>query len=135
MKNISLKSEFNGTVEEAVIAVTHALQGEGFGVLTRIDLDKKFQEKLGKTIPPAVILGACAPAMAFEAYTANSDVALLLPCNVVLRETGTKKISVEIARPSTLLEILADPRLSGMASEADNKLGNVVRFMANAHNR
>jgi len=79
MKNINFKKTINGSTEEVVTKLTDALKHEGFGVLTRIDLDAKIKEKLQKIIPPAVILGACNPQLAYEAYQIKTDVASLLP--------------------------------------------------------
>ncbi len=132
MGQINWKKSVTGNMEAAISLVTRALQREGFGVLTRIDLDKKFQEKLGKSVPPVVILGACAPGMAYEAYRINSDVASLLPCNVVIREVDQKTVSVEIVRPSAMMEMLADQRLSALVGAADTKMANVLKLVDRA---
>ncbi|MGZ3695239.1 MAG: DUF302 domain-containing protein [Bdellovibrionota bacterium] len=132
MMHINWKLTMAGSMEETISLVTRALQREGFGVLTRIDLHQKFQEKLSKTIPPAVILGACAPDIAYEAYVLNSDVASLLPCNVVVREVDQKTVSVEIARPSAMMAIIGDRRLSELSKEADLRLEGVFKLIQNA---
>lgn len=126
---INFKTETNGTVEEVVGKVTQALQTEGFGVLTRIDLHSKIKEKLGKDISPAVILGACNPGLAYEAYTANSDVASLLPCNAVVRELAPGRVSVELAKPTALMQILGDEALVALARKADERLSRVIAFL------
>lgn len=131
MKDINRKAIVPGTIDETVSLAIRALEREGFGVLTRINLQEIFQEKLGKSTPPAVILGACAPALAYEAYSLNSNVAALLPCNLVIREEN-KKTSVEIARPSALLKLLADRHLSGLGKEMDQKLEKVLVLIETA---
>jgi uncharacterized protein (DUF302 family) len=68
---------------------------------------------------PTVILGACNPNLAYEAYTANSDVASLLPCNAVVREIAPGKVSLELAAPSGMMQILGDANLTRLALEAD----------------
>lgn len=110
----------------AIERVTSALKGEGFGVLTRIDLHTKILEKLGKEISPVVILGSCNPQLAYEAYQQNFDVASLLPCNAVLREVGGGRISVELAKPSSLMLILGDEKLVAFAKQADVQLERVL---------
>jgi uncharacterized protein (DUF302 family) len=122
MNAINFKKEITGSMGGAIDRVTKALAAEGFGVLTRIDMHTKIKEKTGKTIIPTVILGACNPMLAHDAYTANSDVAGLLPCNAVVRELAAGKISVELAKPSSMMEILGDSKLINMAREADAKL-------------
>jgi uncharacterized protein (DUF302 family) len=122
MNSINFKREIQDTVDHAVERVTKALGEEGFGILTRIDMHSKIKEKTGKDIIPTVILGACNPNLAYEAYTANSDVAGLLPCNAVIREVAPGVISVELAAPSGLMRILGDAKLTSMAQEADERL-------------
>ena len=126
MKTINLKKEIKGTVEAGIERVTEALKTEGFGVLTRIDLHSKFKEKLGKEVPTTVILGACNPALAYEAFNRNSDVTSLLPCNAVVREIEPGRLSVELAKPSALMEILGDPELVLFAKDADAQLQRVL---------
>jgi len=74
MTTINFKREIADTVDHAIERITKALGAEGFGILTRIDMHSKIKEKTGKEIIPTVILGACNPMLAYEAYTANSDV-------------------------------------------------------------
>jgi len=129
MSPINFKREISGSVDEAIERTTRALAAEGFGILTRIDMHSKIKEKLGKDIIPTVILGACNPSFAYQGYTANSDVASLLPCNAVIREVAPGKISVELVKPSAMIQILGDASLGELAREGDAKieraLGNV----------
>ena len=122
MTTINFKREISGTVDQAIERITKALGAEGFGILTRIDMHGKIKEKTGKEIIPTVILGACNPMLAYEAYTANSDVASLLPCNAVVREVAPGKISLELAKPTAMMQILGDARLAELAREADAKI-------------
>ena len=103
---INFKRELQGTVDGVIVAITEALKQEGFGILTRIDLHEKFREKLGKEIRPVVILGACHPQLAYEAYQRDTDFTSLLPCNAVVRDLGAGKISLEIAKPTAMMELL-----------------------------
>ncbi len=126
---INFKREISGSIENTVNQLTEALKTQGFGVLTRIDLHKKFEEKLGKNIAPVVVLGACNPQMAFEAYARNTDVASLIPCNAVVRDIGNNKVSVELVKPSSLMQITGDDSLVQMTKEADKKLDLVIRSL------
>jgi uncharacterized protein (DUF302 family) len=122
MTNINFKREIADTLDNAIIRVTKALSEQGFGILTRIDMHSKIKEKTGKDIVPTVILGACNPLLAYEAYTANSDVAGLLPCNAVVREIASGRVSVELAAPSAMMCILGDENLVKLAAEADQRI-------------
>jgi uncharacterized protein (DUF302 family) len=122
MNVINFKREIDGSLEAAVARVTSALAEQGFGILTRIDMHSKIFEKTGKEIIPTVILGACNPTLAYEAYIANSDVAGLLPCNAAVRELAKGKISIELAAPSAMMRILGDDKLVKLAVEADKKI-------------
>ncbi len=122
MTAINFKREIADTFDHAIERATKALAAEGFGILTRIDMHSKIKEKTGKDIVPTVILGACNPNLAYEAYTANSDVASLLPCNAVVREVAPGRVSVEFAAPSGMMKIVGDAKLTALAAEADDKI-------------
>ena len=129
MANINFKREISGTMDAAIDRATKALAAEGFGVLTRIDMHSKIKEKTGLDIVPTVILGACNPKLAYEAYTTDSDVASLLPCNAVVREVAPGRISLEFVRPTAMMQILGESRLAALAKEADAK---IERALGNA---
>jgi len=129
MTTINFKREITDTLDHAIERITKALGAEGFGILTRIDMHSKIKEKTGKEIIPTVILGACNPMLAYEAYTANSDVASLLPCNAVIREVAPGRVSLELAKPTAMMQILGDAGLTELAREADAK---IERALSNA---
>ncbi|OIR01606.1 hypothetical protein GALL_163170 [mine drainage metagenome] len=129
MTTINFKRLINDTLDHTVERATKALAAEGFGVLTRIDMHSKIKEKTGKDVIPTVILGACNPNLAYEAYSANSDVASLLPCNAVIREVAPGKMSVEFIKPTSMMKVLGDAKLTALAAEADTK---IERALSNA---
>ena len=122
MVKINFKRDIADSLDHAIERVTKALADQGFGILSRIDMHSKIREKTGKEIIPTVILGACNPILAYEAYTANSDVASLLPCNAVLREIAPMRISVELVAPSAMMRILGDDKLVKLAMDADKRI-------------
>lgn len=122
MATINFKREISATIDQAIERATKALAAEGFGILTRIDMHSKIKEKTGKDIVPTVILGACNPTLAYEAYTANADVASLLPCNAVVREVSPGTISLEFAAPTGMMRVLGDEKLMGLAKDADTRI-------------
>jgi len=129
MNTINFKREVSCTFDQAIERASKALAAEGFGILTRIDMHSKIKEKTGKDIIPTVILGACNPNLAYEAYTANSDVASLLPCNAVVREIALGKVSVEFVKPTAMMQILGDAKLANLAREADTKIETALKNM------
>ncbi len=131
MGTLNLKRTVSGSLPVVQERITAALRKEGFGILTRIDLHQKFKETLGKDVAPVVILGACNPKLAYEAYAVNSDVAAVLPCNVVLRELSPDQISVEIAKPSSMMAFVAEPGLIAMAEQADTLLERALASLTN----
>lgn len=128
MNDINFKREISATLDEAIDRATKALGAEGFGILSRIDMHTKIKDKTGKDIIPTVILGACNPMLAYEAYTMKSDVASLLPCNAVVREVAPGKVSLEFAKPTGMMKMLGDEKLVALAAEADAK---IARALAN----
>ncbi|MCM2278394.1 MAG: DUF302 domain-containing protein [Oligoflexia bacterium] len=119
---VNWKKEVALNTDAAIARLTQALQAEGFGILTRIDMHQKVKEKLGKEMPATVILGACNPGLAYEAAMINMDVTSLMPCNVVARDLGNGRTSVEFARATPILATLHDSKLDGIARQADEKL-------------
>jgi uncharacterized protein (DUF302 family) len=121
-ESINFKREMKMNVEEAVERITVSLKTEGFGILTRIDLHEKIKEKIGKDLKPTVILGACNPHLAYEAFLMNSDIASLLPCNAVVRDLGNGSVSIELAKPSAMMKSLGNSELVAMAAPADEAM-------------
>lgn len=107
--------------DETVAAVREALGEQGFGVLTEIDLKATLKKKLDVDIPPQVILGACRPPLAHAALQAEPSVGLLLPCNVVVRETEDGTV-VETVDPQTMVALTHNGDLQSVADEAKERL-------------
>ncbi|GIL18621.1 MAG: hypothetical protein BroJett040_23720 [Oligoflexia bacterium] len=129
MSSINFKREMNLSVDQAVEKVTEAIKPVGFGILTRIDFHTKMKEKLNKDMEPVVILGACNPQLAFEAFEKNTDVTSLMPCNVVVRSLGPSKVSIEMIKPSKMMEFLNEPALVKLAEVADAHLQKALESL------
>lgn len=109
-------------VADARARVVAALQAEGFGVLTEIDVQKTLEAKLGEHIEPYVILGACNPKLAHRAITSEPGIGLMLPCNVVLAQDGADVV-VSAASPRAMFSVaVATPELAAVAREAEERL-------------
>jgi len=108
----------------AVAATREALAAEDFGVLTEIDMQKTMKAKLGEEYPPTLILGACNPTFAHKAMGITAQVATLVPCNVVLRETP-QGVTVETVDPAMLVDATEAPALAPLAEDLRAKLDRV----------
>lgn len=124
------KYGFGKTVEldfaDAVARVTEALQAEGFGVLTDIDVAATLKQRLGRDMPPYRILGACNPPLAHRAIEAEPSIGLLLPCNVVVRKDADGKVHVEFMDPNAVLELVDRPEIKRLAGEVRQRLERVM---------
>jgi uncharacterized protein (DUF302 family) len=120
---------FPGSYEQALTRATEELQKEGFGVLTEIDVKAVMKKKLDIDKRPYKILGACNPVLANKALTAEPDIGLLLPCNVVVREEEDGKISVAFMDPIAVLKLTNRPEISQLASEVRAKLERVAEAL------
>ena len=106
---------------EAVGQVRAALAGQGFGVLTEIDVTATMQAKLGEQMEDYVILGACNPPFAHQALGIDRSLGLLLPCNVVVRAADGGTV-VEALDPQVMVTLTGRPELKPVADEVTRRL-------------
>jgi uncharacterized protein (DUF302 family) len=112
--------------DEAVARVILTLQGEGFGVLTDIDVAATMKAKLGADFRPYRILGACNPTLALEALKLEDKVGTMLPCNVVVQQTESGKVEVAAIDPVASMAAIANPALKEKADIVRGKLKSVI---------
>ena len=118
---ITLDLPFAASVEK----VRAALQDQGFGVLTEIDVTATLKAKLGEEMEDYLILGACNPPLAHRALEVDRSLGLLLPGNVVLRATDGGTL-VEIADPEMMVNLTSNPALEPIAKDARERLTLVL---------
>ncbi len=124
-----LAAELHAPFDSVVVSVREALKAEGFGVLTEIDVQATLKEKIGAETLPHVILGACNPPLAHAAIQADPDISLLLPCNVTVRQEGTRVV-ISIVDPGMMAAMSSSPELAEIARTARVKLERVITALA-----
>ncbi len=113
------------TVEEKV---REALQEEGFGVLTEIDVQATMKKKMDADMAPYKILGACNPPLAYKAIQAEDKIGTMLPCNVILQEKDGKT-EVSAVDPVASMQAIENPSLGELAQEVREKLQDVIQAL------
>jgi uncharacterized protein (DUF302 family) len=108
--------------------VAAALKEEGFGILTEIDVKATLKKKLDADFRKYVILGACNPPLAHRALSAELEIGLLLPCNVIVYEEDDGSV-VSIVDPISMLGVVESPELEPVASEARARLERVGKAL------
>ncbi len=113
-------------MEAAENLVRETLQTEGFGVLTEIDVAKTFDAKLGVSIEPYKILGACNPGLAYNAILLESRIGTMLPCNVILRKIEDGITEVSAVDPVKSMMAVENKDLGAIAIEVRDRLARVI---------
>lgn len=116
------------TFTDAVTRVTAALQKEGFGILTEIDVQATLKAKLDVDFRPYRILGACNPPIAYQALQEEEMIGTMLPCNVIVQDKGD---GVEVAAidPIASMQAIENPRLADIAQQVQAKLKAVIEAL------
>jgi uncharacterized protein (DUF302 family) len=118
----TLNTDFDGAVKH----VTEALKAAGFGIITEINVKDTFKQKIGVDFRNYRILGACNPRLAHEALEIEDKVGTMLPCNVVVQETGAGKVEVAAIDPVASMQAIDNPRLRVAAEKVQAQLEQVV---------
>lgn len=118
--------------EQAVARVRDSLAEQGFGVLTEIDVRATLKAKLDADIEDYVILGACNPALAYQALEVDRSIGLLLPCNVVVRRLDADTTRVEVLDPHLLAQLSDGPGMKDVAANADRRLRTALTTLETA---
>jgi uncharacterized protein (DUF302 family) len=128
MASYGMNIKVRGSLEEVKARVVEALKTQGFGVLTEIDMQKVLKQKIGMDFKPYLILGACNPRFAYRALSADEEIGLLLPCNVVLKQDNGG-VEVSIQDPEVMFSVVdAETKKSmvGFPQEVKSSLQSVL---------
>ena len=122
MSTFTLATTLALPYDQAVEATRAALADQGFGILTEIDLKATLKTNLDVDVAPQVILGACRPALAYQALTVDPSIAAVLPCNVVVRALDEATTLVEAFDPDAMMGLADNDALHAVATDAKERL-------------
>jgi uncharacterized protein (DUF302 family) len=125
--NYTINRSFSGATFDQIVERTRAaLAGQGFGVLTEIDVKATLKKKLDEDVDSYLILGACNPAMAYKAMQLEPRVGAMLPCNVIVRSTDQNEVEVSAIDPLASMEAIDNADLKAVAGQVRDMLKTVV---------
>lgn len=119
--NYGMSRTINRPFDEVNAEIRAALAEQSFGIVSEIDMQATFHNKINVDIEPMIILGACNPKFAYRALQAEPSIGLLLPCNVVIRKVDAGVV-VEIVNPQMMAQIAEGPEMAQIANEVTELL-------------
>jgi uncharacterized protein (DUF302 family) len=125
MPQIGIRRTVSKGFDEVLARVPEALAAEGFGVLTRIDVQQTLKQKIGADFRPYVILGACNPTLAHQALTHDPGIGAMLPCSVAVWQEDGGRTTVNAVDPLQTVAA-ADPELRPLAEQVRERLSRVL---------
>ena len=117
------------TFGEALERAEEALKQEGFGIISRIDIQDALKTKIGVDYRPYTILGACNPKLSYEALQIEDKVGTMLPCNVVVQELGPQQTEVAAIDPVASMQAIENDELTQAAREVRTRLSRVIESL------
>ncbi|MBF0158365.1 MAG: DUF302 domain-containing protein [Magnetococcales bacterium] len=120
--DLALIKRTSRSFDDAVAETRQQLAGQGFGILSEIDVSAALKKRLDVDYQRTLILGACNPPFAYQALSAVPDIAVLLPCNVVIRETIGGEVEVVAINTATMGQMIQHPAVLEVAHQVDIRL-------------
>jgi uncharacterized protein (DUF302 family) len=124
---ISLRTNYK--FEDAIDRISRALQTEGFGILTDIDVKSTLREKLDVDFKKYRILGACNPSFAYKALQVEDQIGILMPCNVTVIEQDNGHVDISVMDPTASFNVIENEELQPFAQELKNKLERCLTYL------
>ena len=115
-----------GNMQEVAGQVRGALKNYGFGVISEIDIQKTFQEKLGENFRPYLILGACNPHFAYQALQSEDKIGTMLPCNIIIQQIDKDTVEVAAVDPAASMSAVENKDLGNIAHNVQSRLREMV---------
>lgn len=116
----------------AVSRTEAALKTEGFGVLSRVDIQQTLKSKINIDFRPYTILGACNPTLAHKALQLEDKVGLMLPCNIIIQQSDSGKVEIAAIDPVASMQAIINPGLMSAAQAVREKLSRVIELLGQA---
>ena len=116
----------HSSFEDGVRRTRDALEAEGFGVITEIDIQRTLKVKIGVDFRPYLILGACNPTMAHQALEIEDKVGTMLPCNVIVQARSDGTVEVAAIDPVASMQAIGNVALTAKAAEVAAKLRSAL---------
>lgn len=124
--NLGYSKKVDMDISTSELKIREALKIQGFGIITEINVKDTFKEKLNMDFKPYKILGACNPQIAFDALQVNSDIGLLLPCNVVLWENEDNSTNISAINAEKMLSLVNEENLIEEAQKVNSLLQSAI---------
>ena len=115
--------------DDAIDRVTRALQTEGFGILTDIDVKATLKEKLDVNFKKYRILGACNPSFAYKAFQVEDQIGIMMPCNVTVIEQDNGHVDISIMDPTAAFNVIENEALQPFAHELKSRLERCLTYL------
>jgi uncharacterized protein (DUF302 family) len=130
LTGLAMDYHFSKTVslpfDDAIARATDVLQQHGFGVLTTIDVKATLKKKLDVDFRPYTILGACNPTFAYKALQCEPHIGTMLPCNVIVQDTGEGNVEISAVDPIASMSAVENPDLGAVAYAVEDLLKKVI---------
>jgi len=117
----------NDDFDTAIANVTEALEKEGFGILTEIDVQETLKKKLDVDFRRYQILGSCNPQFAYEAFQAEDNIGTMLPCNVIVQERENGSVEVSAVDPVASMQAIKNEKLGEVANKVRERLKTIIQ--------
>lgn len=121
-----ISAKVQAPFDDAIARTEAALKAEGFGVISRIDIQQTFKLKIDVDFRPYSILGACNPTLAHQALQLEDKVGLMLPCNVIVQQLNPGEVEVAAIDPVASMQAISNPELLKAAEVVREKLARAI---------
>jgi uncharacterized protein (DUF302 family) len=129
--NYYFTKTINGTFEATEKEVTRLLKSQGFGILSRIDMQDALKKKLNVDFRNYIILGACNPPFAYKALQAEDKIGTMLPCNIILQALDYNTTEVSAVNPMVSMQVVNNKTLKAVALQVSHQLENLINNIEN----